>query len=101
MKELDHALKAMAKAKTVEEKEAYSWNVNNLSESLGVFFNAASEMMVSMEDEDRRTGDLHRQDGRRPDAVVYSGADFPLLPDFRASGIKRLFTPPNMNDADS
>ncbi|HOG08791.1 MAG TPA: hypothetical protein PK983_11910 [Syntrophales bacterium] len=52
MKELDHALKAMAKAKTVEEKEVYSRIVKNLSQSLGVFFTAASDMMMdSMEDE--------------------------------------------------
>lgn len=44
-KELNTALKAMAKAKDVNEKEANSRIVRNLCESLGVFFNLASEMM--------------------------------------------------------
>ncbi|MGV8073939.1 MAG: hypothetical protein AB2L11_05215 [Syntrophobacteraceae bacterium] len=44
-KELNAALKAMAKAKTVDEKEAYSRIVKNLCESLGVFLKLASEMM--------------------------------------------------------
>lgn len=45
MKELDVALKAMSKAKTVEEKAVHSQIVKNLSESLGVFLNLASNMM--------------------------------------------------------
>jgi len=45
MKELDVALKAMSKAKTVEEKVMHSQIVKNLSESLGVFLNLASDMM--------------------------------------------------------
>ena len=44
-KELDIALKAMAKAKDLNEKEAHSRIIKNLSESLGVFLNWASEMM--------------------------------------------------------
>ena len=44
-KELSAALKAMAKAKTVEEKLAYSQIVKNLCDSLGVFLELASEMM--------------------------------------------------------
>lgn len=44
-KELSAALKAMAKAKTVEEKLAYSQIVKNLCDSLGVFLGLASEMM--------------------------------------------------------
>jgi len=44
-KELHSALKAMAKAKNLDEKEAYSRIIKNLCESLGVFFNLASEMM--------------------------------------------------------
>ena len=47
MKELDVALKAMSKAKTVEERVAHSQIVKNLSESLGVFLNAASNLMES------------------------------------------------------
>ena len=47
MKELDVALKAMSKAKTVEEKAVHSQIVKNLSESLGVFLNAASNLMES------------------------------------------------------
>ncbi len=44
-KELSAALKAMAKAKNVEEKLAYSQIVKNLCDSLGVFLELASEMM--------------------------------------------------------
>jgi len=44
--ELNQALRALAKAKTIEEKEAYSRIVKNLSESAGVFFNAISDMMM-------------------------------------------------------
>jgi hypothetical protein len=50
-KELNSALKAMAKAKDVNEKESYSRIIKNLCESLGVFFNLASEMM-SLDDDD-------------------------------------------------
>jgi len=45
MKELDVSLKAMSKAKTVEEKAVHSQIVKNLCESLGVFLNLASTMM--------------------------------------------------------
>ncbi|MBN2373921.1 hypothetical protein JXL19_09065 [bacterium] len=49
--ELNNELKAMAKAKTIEEKIQYSQIVNNLSESLGVFLNVASDMMsLDLED---------------------------------------------------
>jgi hypothetical protein len=41
--QLSEALKSMAKAKTVEEKVAYSQVVKNLSESMGVFLNLAAE----------------------------------------------------------
>ena len=51
-KELNSALKAMAKAKNVSEKEVYSRIVKNLCESLGVFFNLASEMMSFDSDDD-------------------------------------------------
>ena len=47
MNELDVGLKAMSKAKTAEEKVLHSKIVKNLSESLGVFLNAASNMMES------------------------------------------------------
>lgn len=51
MKELNGAIKAMSKAKTVEEKLAHSQIVKNLSESLGVFLNLASDLMEDdMED---------------------------------------------------
>lgn len=43
--ELSSAIKAMAKAKTIEEKVAYSKIVKNMSESLGVFLSLASDMM--------------------------------------------------------
>lgn len=45
MKELGVALKAMSKAKTVEEKLVHSQIVKNLCESLSVFLNLASSMM--------------------------------------------------------
>jgi len=45
MKELDIALKALSKAKTVEEKAVHSQIVKNLSESLGVFLNLVSNVM--------------------------------------------------------
>ena len=44
-KELNAALKAMAKSKDVNEKEVHSRIVKNLCQSLGVFFDFASEMM--------------------------------------------------------
>ena len=51
-KELNSALKAMSKAKDVNEKEVYSRIVKNLCESLGVFLNLASEMMSLEIDDD-------------------------------------------------
>jgi hypothetical protein len=44
-KELTSSLKAMSKAKDVNEKEVHSRIVKNLCESLGVFFDLASEMV--------------------------------------------------------
>lgn len=46
LNELNQALRSLAKAKTIEEKEAYSRIVKNLSESAGVFLNAISDMMM-------------------------------------------------------
>jgi RecJ-like exonuclease len=57
-KELNSALKAMAKAKDVNEKEVYSRIVKNLCESLGVFFDLASEMMSSDSDDDLEKEDI-------------------------------------------
>ena len=57
-KELNVALKAMAKAKDVNEKEAYSRIVKNLCASLGVFFNLASEMMSFDPDDDLTKEDI-------------------------------------------
>ena len=51
-KELNAALKNMSKAKTVEDKVAYSEVVRNLCESFGVFADMASSMMpFDMDDE--------------------------------------------------
>ena len=50
-KELSAAIKAMSKAKTVEEKVAYSQIVKNVSKSMGVFFNLASAMMAISDDD--------------------------------------------------
>ena len=50
--ELSAALKAMAKTKDVNEKEAYSRIIKNLCESLGVFFNVISDMMPMDFDDD-------------------------------------------------
>jgi hypothetical protein len=57
-RELNSALKAMAKAKDVNEKEAYSRIVTNLCESLGVFFNLASGMMPFDSDDDLEKEDI-------------------------------------------
>ena len=43
--EIERTLKAMAKAKTPEEKLTYSMAVKNLSESMGVFLQAAADYM--------------------------------------------------------
>ena len=56
-KEVNSALKAMAKAKDVNEREVHSRIVKNLCESLGVFLNLASEMM-SLDVDDLEKGDI-------------------------------------------
>jgi hypothetical protein len=48
--QLTEALKSLAKAKTVEEKLAYSQIVKNLSDAMGIFLNIAADGM--MEDYD-------------------------------------------------
>jgi len=50
--QLSEALKSLAKAKTVEEKLAYSQITKNLSESLGVFLNFAADSMMEEYDFD-------------------------------------------------
>lgn len=50
--ELNTTLKAMAKTKDVNEKEAYSRILKNLCESMGVFLKLASEMMQYDDDEE-------------------------------------------------
>ncbi len=53
--ELKNSLRSLAEAKSVEEKVAYSEVIRNMSESLGVFFGLASEMMsmdLELEDEE-------------------------------------------------
>jgi len=57
-KELDSALKSMAKTKNLNEKLAYSRIIKNLCESLGVFFNLASEMMSFDSDDDLEKEDI-------------------------------------------
>ena len=57
-KELTSELKAMSKAKDVNEKEVHSRIVKNLCESLGVFFNLASEMMPFDFDDNSDKGDI-------------------------------------------
>lgn len=62
-KEINSALKAMAKTKNVNEKEAYSRIIKNLCESQGVFFKLASEMMPldfddALEDDDIEDEDI-------------------------------------------
>jgi len=58
LKELNSALRAMAKAKNVNEKEAHSRIVKNLSDSLGVFFSLAKGMMSFDSDDDFDTEDI-------------------------------------------
>lgn len=50
--ELSSAMKGMSKAKTLEEKVAYSQVVKNMSESLGVFLSLATDMMEYGEEEE-------------------------------------------------
>jgi hypothetical protein len=53
-KEITSALKAMAKAKTLEEKVQYSQVVKNLCESLGVFLGLISDMAPYGFDDDEK-----------------------------------------------
>jgi hypothetical protein len=57
-KELARTLKAMSKAKDLNEKEAHSRIVKNLCESLGVFLELASEMMPYDFDDDSKKDDI-------------------------------------------
>jgi hypothetical protein len=57
-KELTSELKAMSKAKDVNEKEIHSRIVKNLCESLGVFFDLASEVMSFDYDDDSDKEDI-------------------------------------------
>ena len=57
-REVNSALKAMSKAKDVNEKEVHSRIVKNLCESLGVFLNLANEMMSLDLDDDLEKGDI-------------------------------------------
>ena len=57
-KELTSELKAMSKAKDVNEKEIHSRIVKNLCESLGVFFDLASEVMSLDFDDDSDKDDI-------------------------------------------
>ena len=50
--ELSATVKKMAESKNVDEKEAYSRIVKNLSDSLGVFFNLAADVMPYDYDDD-------------------------------------------------
>jgi hypothetical protein len=51
-KEINSALKAMAKTKDLNEKEVYSRIIKNLCKSQGVFLKLASEMMSYDFDDD-------------------------------------------------
>ena len=57
-KEIVSALRTMSKTKNVNEKEVYSRIVKNLCESMGVFFDLASEMMPLDFDEDSDEEDI-------------------------------------------
>ena len=57
-KELSFALKAMSKAKDLNEKEAHSRIIKNLSKSLGVFLDLASEMMPFDSDDGSKKDDI-------------------------------------------
>jgi len=61
-KELIVSLKAMSKAKDLDEKEAHSRIVKNVSESLGVFFDLAGEMMPFDLDDDDEDPDADERD---------------------------------------
>ncbi|MFP3912550.1 MAG: hypothetical protein ACLFUT_10790 [Desulfobacteraceae bacterium] len=58
LRELSSELKVMAKVKEVNEKEVHSRIVKNLCESLGVFFNMASEMLSFDSDDDLEREDI-------------------------------------------
>lgn len=57
-KELNAALKAMAKTKDINEKEVYSRIIKNLCESQGVFLKLASDMMPFDLDDDLDEEDI-------------------------------------------
>lgn len=57
-KEINFALKSMAKTKDVNEKEAYSRIIKNLCASQGVFLKLASEMMSLDFDDDLDDEDI-------------------------------------------
>ncbi len=57
-KEITSELKAMSKSKDVNEKEIHSRIVKNLCESLGVFFDLASEVMSFDVDDDSDKEDI-------------------------------------------
>ena len=57
-KELTSELKVMPQAKDVNEKEIHSRIVKNLCESLGVFFDLASEVMSFDFDDDSDKEDI-------------------------------------------
>ena len=57
-KELIAALKAMSKTKDVNEREFHSRIVKNLCESLGVFFDLASEIAPFDFDDDSDDEDI-------------------------------------------
>lgn len=50
--ELAATVKKMSETKDITEKESYSRIVKNLSDSLGVFFNLATDMMPYDYDDD-------------------------------------------------
>ena len=52
-KEVLATLNAMAKAKTLDEKLAYSETIKNLCDSLGVFLNLMSDMAQFEDDGER------------------------------------------------
>ena len=57
-KELMAALKAMSKAKDINEKEIYSRIVKNLCDALGTFFDLASDVMPFEYDDDPDDEDM-------------------------------------------
>ena len=57
-REIEKALKAMAKAKDINEKEAHSRIIKNLCESQGVYLKLASEMMSLDIDDDLDEEDI-------------------------------------------